>query len=425
MSKLDSSRQSAEINFSRSKALFERASHVIPGGVWGHNKFPAIYNPGKYPWFARSGKGAYFTDADGNQYIDYMCGYGAMISGYAHAEIDSAAKAAMDSGECLVQATELSIELAEKLSKTVQGMDWCAFGKNGSDALAIAILCARAATGRASLICVGSAYHGSHFWCNWSNPGEGRPLSDSIDVHRVDWNDPVQMEKTLQSHRGNIAAVILTPFHHPIPGPSVLPSPGYWKHVERLCREHGAMLVIDDVRTGLRLDLAGSHRHFGFQPDLVCMSKAIGNTHPISVTLGRAGLLKHASAIFAAGTFWGCSVPMAAALTNLRILHETNAVQHMDMVGQRLAEGLVGAGSSYGYEVNISGVNAIPTMTISGDQDFEYMQQFAETMVSQGSFINPMHNWFLSAAHTVEDIDTTLEHSNTAFATLKELKGRP
>jgi glutamate-1-semialdehyde 2,1-aminomutase len=401
-----------------SSKLFRRAERVIPAGVWGHNKWPAAFSPGSYPYFAARGSGCRLVDVDGNEFIDYLCGYGAMISGYAQPDIDAAAASRSRLGDCLTQPTETSVELAELLTETVAGMSWCAYGKNGSDALATAVLIARASTGRDGVLCIAGAYHGSHFWCNWCNLGDGRPAADSDAVRQVTWNDPGELAALFAAEGDTIAAAVMTPFHHPIPGRSELPAPGYWATVQRLCRDAGVLLVVDDVRAGFRLDLRGSHAYFGFEPDLVCLSKALGNTYPIAVTLGTEAHRAASEAVFSAGTFWNCSAPMAASLVNLRLLQSGDGLAALWAAGARLWQGLEQVGRDHGFEVEMSGVPGIPTMTIAGDTEFAAMNRFAELMAAGGSLVNPTHNWFLSAAHTAADIDETLEHADAAFGAM-------
>ena len=412
------------IDLSKSQALLERARAVIPGGVWGHNRFPAFLGAGRYPYFAESGSGCRFTDVDGNEYVDYLCGYGAMISGYAEPSIDAAARRQAARGDCFSQPTEVSIALAERLVRTVLGADWCAFAKNGSDATWIAVLIARAYTGRGRIVCARGAYHGSHLWCDWCNIGSGRQPERFGEILLFDYNRTDELEALFARIGEEIAAVVLTPFHHPIGSAAEEPAPGFWSAVSRITREHGSVLICDDVRAGFRLSLAGSHAHYGFEPDLACFSKAIANTHPLAAVTGRAELYEAAESVFAAGTFWGTSAPMAAALANLDLLERRDAVAHMTALGQRLADGLVAIGSEHGAGVRISGPVTIPTMTIDGDDDMALMSAFAEAMAGEGSFVHPAHNWFLSDAHGEADIDETLAHAEAAFARLPALAWR-
>ncbi len=397
--------------------MLDRARRVIPTGVWGHNRFPAFLGPGRYPVFARRAQGAHFEDVDGRHYIDYMCGYGAMITGFANPAVDAAATARMAMGDCLNQPTETSVLLAERLTELIPDMAWAGFGKNGSDAVSTAFLIARAHTGRTKIVCVNGAYHGSHSWCNWCNIGAGRPAEDSSMVLPVDWNDLAGMRELFEAEGDSIAAVLMTPFHHPFAAPAELPDEAWWPGVSALCRDGEALLLVDDVRAGFRLDLAGSHRYFGFSPDLICLSKALANTHPLSVVLGVDRCREAAEKVFAAGTFWSASAPMAAALANLDLLCEPGRFDRMQRLAGQLCDGLVAHGAAVGLTLEITGPPTIPTVTIAGDHDFALMTAFAENMVARGSFVHPTHNWFFSAAHDEDDVAATLTHAQGALET--------
>ena len=412
------------MELSESTKLLERARAVIPGGVWGHNRFPAFLAPGKYPYFAASGSGCRFTDVDGNVYVDYLCGYGAMISGYANPLVDGAAQRQAARGDCFSQPTAVSVELAERLVRIVAGADWCAFAKNGADATWMAVLIAFAHTGRSKIVCARGAYHGSHLWCDWCNIGAGRRPELTDRVLLFDWNRPDELEALLQRWGDDVAAVVLTPFHHPIGQPAQEAAPGFWARVSELTRGHGSVLVCDDVRAGFRLSLAGSHAAYGFEPDLVCFSKAIANTHPLAAVTGGAPLYEAAESVFAAGTFWSTSAAMAAALANIDLLERLDGVAHMTDLGERLAGGLVAIGAEHGLEIRITGPVTVPTMTIAGDDDGELMSAFAAEMAAQGSLVHPAHNWFLSNAHTAADVDETLAHAEAAFARLPAIARR-
>lgn len=392
-----------------------KASRFIPNGVWGHNKFPSFLNHGAYPYFASEGKGARFFDVDGNEYIDYLCGYGAMINGYANERVDRAAMEQMKKGDCFAQPTDITVKLAELLVSTVDGMDWCSFGKNGSDALNIAMIIARAHNQRSKALCFNGAYHGSHLWCNWCNPGEGRPLDDSMKIMRTDWNDCEQLEKAFRETGQEISAVILTPFHQPIGADAAMPTEDFVACVTDCCEKYGALLILDDVRTGFRLSLEGSHKYVGFRPHLTCLSKAIANTYPLAVTMGVRELAGAASKVFIAGTFWNNAAPMAAAVENLCLLHE-KGLEEFHATSKRFCDGLIDIGSKYGFALNITGPATIPTVGFRNDtDDLSLMNEFAAAMTASGSFVHPSHNWFLSLAHSEEDIATSLSHAEHAF----------
>ena len=156
--------------FERSDALFRRAARVIPRGIYG-TRGPLLVVPGSYPLFAARGRGAHYWDADGNRYIDYLCGFGASVLGYADAAVDAAARAADGAGFGFNHPTAALVELAEFLTARIRGMDWALFGKNGSDATTFALQVAREHTGRRTVLKAAGAYHGSHPWATPGTPG--------------------------------------------------------------------------------------------------------------------------------------------------------------------------------------------------------------------------------------------------------------
>jgi glutamate-1-semialdehyde 2,1-aminomutase len=289
-------------------------------------------------------------------------------------------------------------------------MDWCSFGKNGSDALNIALIIARAYNNRSKILCFNGAYHGSHLWCNWCNPGEGRPLDDSMKIIQADWNNCEQLEKIFKESDHQISSIVLTPFHHPIGKDAEMPTEEFIASVNECCKRHGVLLILDDVRTGFRLSLEGSHKYFGFRPHLTCLSKAIANTYPLAVTMGTSEVFEAASKVFIAGTFWNNAAPMVAAIENICLLHE-KGLDQFQVISQMFCNGLTEVGSKYGFDINVTGPAPIPTLTFKNDDPFELVHQFAAGMTKCGSFIHPSHNWFLSLAHTEEDIATSLSHA--------------
>jgi glutamate-1-semialdehyde 2,1-aminomutase len=171
------------------------------------------------------------------------------------------------------------------------------------------------------------------------------------------------------------------------------------------------------------LDLAGSHRHFGFSPDLICLSKALANTHPLSAVLGVEATREAAEQVFAAGTYWSASAPMAAALANLEMLSEPGRFDGMKRRAQQFCDGLVDRAAAAGLTLEITGPATMPTVTFPGDSDFALMSGFAEEMVARGIFIHPSHNWFFSAAHGDEEIEETLAVAADAFEVIAGVLG--
>jgi glutamate-1-semialdehyde 2,1-aminomutase len=396
-----------------SQELFDRATAVIPLGIYGH-KNPEGLLPGASPYYAAKGRGGHCWDVDGHEYIDFLCGYGPVILGHAHPVVEQAVVSQMAEGNCLNHPGSLMVELAERLVSLVDMADWAVFAKNGSDVTTWATRVAREHTGRPKIVMVRDTYHGAQAWCL---PGAGGLLpEDRAHVLQMEWNRLDLLEQFVEEHPGQIAGVIMAPYHHPIRAPQEMPGEGFWPGVRALCYREGMVLILDDIRAGFRLNLHGSHAVFGIEPDLVCFAKAMGNGHPISAAVGRAELRDAAERVFLSGTYWFSPAPMAAALTTLRVLEETDAIPRMARLGQRLARGLEERGAAHRFEVVVSGPPALPYLTFQDDPDLHLMRLFCREMISRGVFLHPHHNWFLCAAHTDHDIDRTLGLADIAFA---------
>jgi len=403
-------------SFNKSLELFRRAGKVIPQGIYGHMT-PALVVPGSYPYYAVRGQGCRYWDVDGNEFIDYMCGYGPMVLGYGHPKVEEAVAAQKAKGNCFNHPSERMVELAELLVDTIPMADWAVFAKNGSDMTTWATQVAREYTQRKKIVMVKGTYHGAHAWCT---PGHGGIIDeDRIHIHSFTWNRADQLEDLVNQYKGQIAGVIMTPYHHPTFGDSVLPAPGFWNKVQQICNREGIVLIIDDVRAGWRLDIRGSHEYFGFTPDLVTFCKAMGNTYPISATVGKKELMNAASKVFLTGSYWNSAVPMAAAIATIKALKEEAGVQKMMEMGKLLCDGLIERGKAYGYEIIASGPYTIPFYRFGIEDDFYRQQVWCSEVTKRGSFFHPHHNWFISAAHDKKDIAMTLDHAEAAFKVVK------
>ena len=404
-------------SYARSLALFERAARVIPGGITGHTH-PAATLPMASPYYAVRAEGCRYWDADDNEFIDFLCGYGPNVLGARHPEVEAAAERQRALGDCFNHPTPVMVDLAERLVALVDFASWAVFGKNGSDMTTWALQVAREHTGRKKILMAKGAYHGSHAWCT---PGHGGLIEeDYAHIHGFPWNDLEAFETLLRQHRGQVAGVMVTPFHHPAFANSELPAPGFLQGVQAACRREGVVLILDDVRCGFRLHLGGSHRHFGFEPDISCFSKAIANGHPLSAALGRKELAKAAGKVFLTGSFWNNAVPMAAAMATLDVLERDDVPAHLARMGARLREGMTALAAKHGLPIRYTGMDAMPFLTFADERNFFRSQTFCREAVRRGVFFHPHHNWFLCAAHQEADIDEALAASDAALEIVRE-----
>lgn len=406
--------------FNKSKELFLRAAQVIPGAIYGHQS-PVLTVPGSYPYYAVKAKGPYYWDADGNKFIDYMCGYGPMITGYNNPIVDAAARKEQANGDCYNHPTGKMVELAEFMVDLVPFADWAVFAKNGSDVTTWATLVAREATGRKKIVMCNGEYHGAHAWCT---PGHGGLIDeDRAQMLYYKWNDLAGLRALFDRYPDQIAGVIMTPFHHPTFADMEMPAPGFWQGVQKLCNDKGAVLIIDDVRCGFRLSVKGSQDYFGFEPDISCYCKAIANGYTLSAAVGRDSLKNAAANVFLTGSYWNGAVPMAAALANIKLLQKENGIAHMFKMGEMLMSGLIERGKAFGYEMIASGPASIPYIHFGNETNFMRMQTWSAEMTVRGHFCHPHHNWFISTAHREKDIRATLNTAEEAFKIVKKEYG--
>lgn len=408
-----------------SRALYERARAVIPKGVYGHYGY-SVTDRG--PVFFERATGSRFTDVDGNTYIDWMCAYGPMILGYDHPAVEEAVRRQLAAGNTVSLAAPVLVDLAEALVDLVASADWALFGKNGADSTALAVMVARAATGRRLVIKVDDGYHGSAPWMQ--SPGNpGTIADDQALVRSVPWNDADAIARVIDEHPDDVACFISSPYHHPVFADNELPADGYWAEVQRLCRRNGIALIVDDVRAGFRIDLAGSNVAYGFEPDLVCFGKAIGNGHPIAALTGTDAMRQAAIDTFYTGTQFFNAAPMAAALATITELQRIDGAALITDIGNRLNAGLVDVAASHGHELQVSGVPGMPYYRLVGDEGGGREEggggrlhaAWIAECVARGAYLLSYHNNFVSAAHTDEDLEQTWAIADQAFAAMADL----
>ena len=409
--------QESLYEFHESYRLFEQAQKFVPGGIYGPRS-PHFLAFGQYPAFIQRGKGCYIWDVDGNQYIDYMCSFGTNLLGMGHPAVEKAAAAQREKGDCFTLPSDLWVPMAEKMTRTIQDMDWLVFGKNGSDVTTHALTVARVFTGKKLILKARGSYHGSHFWCH--PPGEGVPAEWRSHVAEFDYNNVQSLKAAADRADDDLAGVILTPHRHDALADQELPSKEFVRAVNNLKAEKGCCLIMDDIRCGFRIDIRGSHALYGFDADLACFGKAMANGYPIAVAMGRAGLKEAAQKIFFTGTHFFSAVPFAAAMATLDEIRASGAIEKIKKMGTALMDGLAARAAARNVGVTLSGPPAMPYMTFANDPAFEKNRFFCGAACRRGVFFHPHHNWFVCAALSKEDLDKTLDVAEICFQQVKE-----
>ena len=395
--------------------LRQRAEQVIPGGMYGHQSTAML--PEGYPQFFARAEGARLWDVDGHEYVDFMCAYGPNLLGYRHREVDAAARAQMEQGDTLTGPTSLMVELAEAMVTMVSHADWAMFCKNGTDATTIARSVARAHTGRNHIIRAAGSYHGA---APWSTPLPGGvSRADRADQTEVQYNNSEALETAVAKRGEQLAAIFATPYQHDAFRAQRAVNPVWAQRCRELCDQTGALLVIDDVRAGLRMERDCSWAAIGVQPDLSTWGKTIANGHPISAILGSDKAREAATTLYTTGSFWFSAVPMAAALKTLEIIRNSDYLEVLQRRGQRLRDGIAAQAEALDIELNQSGPAQMPLILFPGDKDLRIGNAWALAATRKGAYLHPWHNMFTCSAMTDGDIDAALGATERAFADIR------
>ena len=400
----------------QSQAWLARSQKVIPGCSQTFSKSCLQYVQGVSPIFLQRGKGCRVWDVDGNEFIDYIQGLLPNILGYAHDEVNAAAAAQLAQGHSFSLPHPLEVQLAERLTRLIPCAEMVRFGKNGSDATTGAVRAARAFTGRDRIACCG--YHG---WQDWyigsTTRNKGVPGAVCALTHTFPYNNPAALEKLLNEHPGEFAAVIMEPVNY------VEPAPDYLQGVKDLARRHGALLIFDEICTGFHLGLGGAQKRLGVTPDLACFGKAMGNGFPIAAIVGRADVMKTFEDIFCSFTFGGETASMAAAMKVLDILEQTDALARMAANGRRLQDGFNALAKLAGLFPRFQCIG-YPVWSLLKFRDAEGKDSllerslFQQEVVKRGILQLVTHN--MTAAHDDASTERTLE---IYAAVLKTLAG--
>lgn len=412
--------ESPKLNISKSLELYEQACDLVPGGVLGARK-PTDFINGEYPIFLETGKGCRLTDVDGNEFIDFLCGYGPIILGYREGEVDEAVyEQIRDKGFCFTLTQKYQNLLAAKIRELVPSSEMSIFLKTGSDATSASIRIARAHTKKLKVMRCG--YHGWHDWC--VEMKGGIPAKFYEDVYEFQYNRLDQLEQLMEEHGNDTAAIIMTPFGHPNHQEMQIPEPGFLEGVKELARKYGAVLVYDEIRTGFRVSMGGAQKYYGVTPDLTVLGKAIANGYPISVVTGKKEIMMAAEKkLFISSTFFPNSEAFIAALKTIEILERDKVLDNIWEKGETFMKQIQSLIDKYDVGAELTGIAPMFYITFKKDETGAYKGKrtdFYTQMIRKGFFFTPFHHAYISYRHTQDDLDLTLKAMDESFAFLKE-----
>ena len=412
-------KETEKLNITKSRKLFEEALTLIPGGVLGARK-PGDFIDGEYPIFLDTGKGCRLTDVDGNEFIDFLCGYGPIILGYREEEVDEAVyKQIKDKGFCFTLTQKFQNELAKKLTQIVPSSEMSIFLKTGSDATTASIRIARAHTKKLKVMRCG--YHGWHDWC--VEMKGGIPSKFYEDVFEFQYNHLDQLEELMATHGHETAAIIMTPFGHPNHQEMQVPAPGFLEGARQIADKYGAVLVYDEIRTGFRLSMGGAQKLYGVTPDLTVLGKAMANGYPISVVTGKKDIMMAAeSKLFISSTFFPNSEAFIAALKTIEILERDKVLENIWEKGEGFMNSIQALIGKHDVGAELTGVAPMFYITFKKDETGTYKNKrkdFYTQLIRKGFFFTPFHHAYISYRHTQKDLDLTLTAIDESLAFIK------
>ncbi len=407
-----------KLNITKSLKLFDEAKGLVPGGVLGARK-PSDFVEGEYPIFLEFGKGCRLIDVDGNEYIDFLCGYGPIILGYREEEVDEAvARQIREKGFCFTLTQRYQNELAKKLRELVPSSEMSVFLKTGSDATTASIRIARAHTNRIKVMRCG--YHGWHDWC--VEMKGGIPEKFYEDVHEFHYNNLDELKELMTRYGDQTAAIIMTPFGHALHQKMEEPKPGFLEGVREIATRYGAILVFDEVRTCFRLRMGGAQELYGVTPDLTVLGKGMANGYAISVVTGKADVMMTAAQkLFISSTFFPNSDGYVAALKTIEILERDNVLNKIWEKGGRFLKKVQSIINKYQVGAELSGVAPMFFITFKKDKAQTHRarrDEFYTQLIRRGIFFTPHHHGYICYRHTEEDLDKTAQAIDEALAYL-------
>ena len=426
---------------SKSLAMQERAKQRIPGMTQLLSKRPDQFSLGVWPGYYKKARGVEVWDLDDKRYIDMSIGgIGANVLGYADPDVDAAVNAAIRMGSSSSLNCPEEVELADLLCEIHPWAEKVRYARTGGESMAIAVRIARAYTGRDKVAFCG--YHGWHDWYLAANlqtenalgehllPGldpRGVPKGLSGTAMPFRYNQLKELELIVANHKSDLAAIVMEPIRNDQPTPEFL------QGVRSLADEVGAVLIVDEISAGFRMNSGGAHLTIGLEPDMAVFSKAIGNGYPIGAVIGKGEVMQAAQSTFISSTCWTERIGPTAALATIRKHKETDAGKHLTNIGNQIQSGWRKLAEDHGMSIHVAGIPPLSHFSFDSENALGMKALFVQLMLEKGFLASS--SFYAMYAHEVGHVEKYLQVADDVFAQLKDaeeqgkikelLKGQP
>ena len=409
------------MNISRCLEMQERAESRIPGMTQLLSKRPDMFSQGVWPGYYSKAKGVEVWDLDGNRYIDMsIAGIGANVLGYADPDVDNAVRMAIDTGtSCSLNCPE-EVDLADLLCEIHPWAEKVRFARTGGESMTIAVRIARAYTGKDTVAFCG--YHGWHDWYLSANLGTenalGEHLLPGLSPKGVPkglegtslpfrYNRIEELEAIVEREGKSLAAIVMEPIR------SEQPLPGFFDRVRAIADEIKAVLIIDEISAGFRINSGGAHLVLGIKPDMAVFSKALGNGYPIAAIIGKGEVMDAAQSTFISSTYWTERIGPTAGIATIKKHQKVNAGKHLMDIGIKIQRGWQDCADKNGLVIDIGGIPPLSHFSFNGDNPMAIKAYFVQLMLERGFLASTL--FYAMYAHQDEHVISYLRAVDEAF----------
>lgn len=393
-------------NSTLSKNLLERARRVIPHQTGTFSRAASSYVEGIYPLYVKSGHGSHFTDVEGNDYLDYLMALGPITLGYNYPVMNEAIIKQLNDGILFSLPHPVEVELSELLCHTIPHAEMVKFEKSGSNAVTAAVRAARAYTKKDMI-----AYCGTGgVWHDWQaamvSRNGGVPKFNEELIKIFDYNDPDGLEQIFEDNPEKIAAVVLEPtlFEEP--------KNDFLKKVRKMVNTHDSSLILDEVVTGFRFDIAGAQKYFNIKGDMVCFGKGMANGLPLSAITGPTEFMKTFDDLWVSSTNNSETLSMAGSMAVITEMKEKNTIKHCWNMGEKLFKGWNKIAQENGINAQMTGYPIRMDLKCYDENNSESLSMkslISQEMIKQGIFMSILGSSYISYSHSLTDIEHTLK----------------